>query len=344
MSSKKKFLDKDFKDKTFLITGGTGSFGKHCLEILVNYLKPKKVIIFSRDELKQFEMSQTYSDKKYKIVRYFIGDVRDKDRLIMAMKGVDFVIHAAALKQVPAAEYNPTECIKTNIHGAENVIHASLHNKVKKIIALSTDKAANPVNLYGATKLASDKLFISANSLAGNQKTLFSVVRYGNVIGSRGSVIPYFMNLIKSNIKELPITDPKMTRFWITLDQGVNFVLTNFLRMQGGEIFVPKLPSMLITDLAMAMAPTLKHKIIGIRPGEKLHEIMCPKDESHLTIEFKDHFVITPTIEINKKHNFSKNMLSEKGKFVDYGFEYNSRNNHHFLDIKEIRSLASKFM
>ena len=207
MSSKNKLLKKLFKDKTFLITGGTGSFGKHCLEILVNNLKPKKVIIFSRDELKQFEMSQIYSEKKYNIVRYFIGDVRDKDRLIMAMNGVDFVIHAAALKQVPAAEYNPTECIKTNIHGAENVIHASLHNKVKKIIALSTDKAANPVNLYGATKLASDKLFISANSLAGNQKTLFSVVRYGNVIGSRGSVIPYFNSLIKSNIKELPITD-----------------------------------------------------------------------------------------------------------------------------------------
>ncbi len=317
-----------FNGKNILITGGTGSFGKKYTEIILKRYTPNKIIIYSRDELKQYEMAQEFNHKS---MRYFIGDVRDKDRLKEAMYGVDFVIHAAALKHVPVAEYNPMECIKTNINGAENVIEASLANGVEKVIALSTDKAANPVNLYGATKLASDKLFVAGNNIVGDRKTRFSVVRYGNVVGSRGSVIPFFKKLIANGAKELPITDEKMSRFLITLEDGVNFVLKNFERMYGGEIFVPKIPSIYITDLAKALAPNLPHKIIGIRPGEKLHEIMCPSDDSHLTLEFDDHFVIKPTIQFSDISDFSVNRLGEVGKAVKQGFEYNSGNNNHWL-------------
>ena len=317
-----------FNGKNILITGGTGSFGKKYTEIILEKYTPNKIIIYSRDELKQYEMAQEFNHKS---MRYFIGDVRDKDRLKEAMYGVDFVIHAAALKHVPVAEYNPMECIKTNINGAENVIEASLANGVEKVIALSTDKAANPVNLYGATKLASDKLFVAGNNIVGDRKTRFSVVRYGNVVGSRGSVIPFFKKLIANGATELPITDEQMSRFLITLEDGVNFVLKNFERMYGGEIFVPKIPSMYITDLAKALAPNLPHKIVGIRPGEKLHEIMCPADDSHLTLEFNDHFVIKPTIQFSDISDFSVNRLGEVGTPVEQGFEYNSGNNKQWL-------------
>ncbi len=322
-----------FNNKNILITGGTGSFGKKYTQIILEKYRPNKIIIYSRDELKQYEMAQEFNDP---CMRYFIGDVRDKERLTEAMEGVDFVIHAAALKHVPVAEYNPMECIKTNINGAENVIKASLANNVEKVIALSTDKAANPVNLYGATKLASDKLFVAANNMVGKKRTKFSVVRYGNVTGSRGSVIPFFKKLIKERAKELPITDPKMTRFLITLEDGVNFVLKNFERMHGGEIFIPKIPSMYMTELALALAPNLPHKIIGIRPGEKLHEIMCPADDSHLTLEFNDHFVIKPTIQFANMSDFSVNRLGEKGVAVKQGFEYNSGNNSEWLTREEL--------
>ncbi len=317
-----------FNGKNILITGGTGSFGKKYTEIILKKYTPNKIIIYSRDELKQYEMAQEFNHKS---MRYFIGDVRDKDRLKEAMYGVDFVIHAAALKHVPVAEYNPMECIKTNINGAENVIEASLANGVEKVIALSTDKAANPVNLYGATKLASDKLFVAGNNIVGDRKTRFAVVRYGNVVGSRGSVIPFFKKLIANGATELPITDEKMSRFLITLEDGVNFVLKNFERMYGGEIFVPKIPSIYITDLAKALAPDLPHKIVGIRPGEKLHEIMCPADDSHLTLEFNDHFVIKPTIQFSDISDFSVNRLGEVGTPVEQGFEYNSGNNKEWL-------------
>lgn len=322
-----------FNDKSILITGGTGSFGKHYVKTILERYRPKKLIIYSRDELKQFEMEQDFHQN---CMRYFIGDVRDRERLIQAMNGVDFVIHAAALKQVPAAEYNPMECIKTNIHGAENVIQAALANNVEKVIALSTDKAANPINLYGATKLASDKLFVAANNIAGGHKTRFAAVRYGNVVGSRGSVVPFFKKLIAEGCDHLPITDARMTRFWITLQQGVDFVLKNFERMHGGEIFVPKIPSVNVADLARAMAPDVPHKIIGIRPGEKLHEIMCPADDSHLTLEFADHFVIKPTIQFSGYMDFSVNKLGEVGQLVEQGFEYHSGKNTHFLSIEEI--------
>ena len=325
-----------FNDESILITGGTGSFGNKCVETILSKYHPKKLIIFSRDELKQYEMAQKYNEP---CMRYFLGDVRDQERLIQAMNGVDYVIHAAALKQVPAAEYNPMECIKTNIHGAENVINACLHNNVKKVIALSTDKAAIPINLYGATKLASDKLFVAANNTAGAHATRFSVVRYGNVVGSRGSVVPLFKKLIDDGANHIPITHEKMTRFWITLEKGVEFVMKSFERMHGGEIFVPKIPSVLITDLAKSMAPELPHKIIGIRPGEKLHETMCPKDDSHLTIEFKDHFVISPSITfIDRDISFMKNAIGDEGGIVADGFEYESGTNQHFLTIDEIRN------
>lgn len=324
-----------FNNKSILITGGTGSFGKkYTKTILANY-KPKRLIILSRDELKQFEMQQVFNDP---CMRYFIGDVRDAERMRQAMEDVDFVIHAAALKQVPAAEYNPMECIKTNIYGAENVIKAAIANNVERVIALSTDKAANPINLYGATKLASDKLFVAANNNVGSRKTRFSVVRYGNVVGSRGSVVPFFKKLLADGADHLPVTHDEMTRFWITLQQGVDFVLKNFARMQGGEIFVPKIPSIRILDLAAACAPELPVKIIGIRPGEKLHEIMCPADDSHLTLEFADHYVICPTIKFfGRDIDFSKNKLGERGHIVEPGYEYHSGNNPHFLNVEQIR-------
>jgi UDP-N-acetylglucosamine 4,6-dehydratase len=328
-----------FNNKSILITGGTGSFGKKYTEILLQKYNPKKIIIYSRDELKQYEMAQKFNQK---CMRYFIGDVRDKDRLKKAMDGVDFVIHAAALKHVPIAEYNPMECIKTNINGASNVIDAALECGVKKVIALSTDKASAPINLYGATKLASDKLFVAANNISGEKETRFSVVRYGNVIGSRGSVVPFFAKLIKEGAKTLPITDFRMTRFLITLEDGVEFVLKNFERMQGGEIFIPKIPSMKMMDLAFALCPDCKLEEIGIRPGEKLHEVMITNDDR--VIEFNDHYVIKPTIQFSKISDFTTNALGEKGKELDIGFEYNSANNKEWLTKEEFLELAKEFL
>jgi UDP-N-acetylglucosamine 4,6-dehydratase/5-epimerase len=323
-----------FDNKSILITGGSGSFGKMYVRTILERYKPRRLIVYSRDELKQFEMGQTFNDP---CMRYFLGDVRDRDRLIQAMRDVDFVIHAAAMKQVPAAEYNPTECIRTNIHGAENVIHAALANNVEQVMALSTDKAANPINLYGATKLASDKLFVAANNMAGSHRTSFGVVRYGNVVGSRGSVVPFFQKLMNEGAASLPITDPRMTRFWISLQQGVDFVLKNFQRMHGGEIFVPKIPSVRVVDLATAMAPDLEQHVIGIRPGEKLHEIMCPADDSHLTLEFDDHYVLSPTIRFHRGDlDYAVNRLGEKGTPVEQGFEYNSGSNEIFLTPEQI--------
>ena len=322
--------------KAILITGGTGSFGQKCTKIILEEYNPKKIVIYSRDEYKQDLMAQAFdADPR---LRFFIGDVRDGRRLYRAMEGIDYVIHAAALKQVPAAEYNPMECIKTNIIGAENVIESAMERNVEKIMALSTDKAANPVNLYGATKLCSDKMFVAANNFVGSRKTRFAVVRYGNVVGSRGSVVPYFKNLIKNGVEELPITDERMTRFWITLDQGVQFVLKCFQRMYGGEIFVPKIPSVRVVDLAQALSPGCKHKIIGIRPGEKLHEIMCPKDDSHLTIEFEDHYVIRPAIKFHRiVMDYMTNALGEVGEPVEQGFEYQSGTNEHFITVDKLR-------
>lgn len=325
-----------FDDKTILITGGTGSFGKEFVRTVLARHKPKRLIVFSRDELKQFEMQQEFDATP---MRYFIGDVRDLERLRQAMRGVDYVVHAAALKQVPAAEYNPMECIKTNIHGAENVITAALENEVEKVVALSTDKAANPINLYGATKLASDKLFVAANNMTGFRRTRFSVVRYGNVVGSRGSVVPFFRKLIAQGEQALPITDPRMTRFWISLQHGVNFVLESFGRMHGGEIFVPKIPSVRITDLAEAVAPGMPTKIVGIRPGEKLHEVMCPLDDAHLTVEFETHYVIRPSIVIAHVIDYFTNLAGERGQAVADGFEYVSGGNPHFLTVEQLRAM-----
>lgn len=314
--------------KNILITGGTGSFGKQFVKTILKRFRPNKIIIYSRDELKQYEMEQRFNDP---CMRYFIGDVRDLQRLESAMSGVDYVVHAAALKHVPIAEYNPMECIKTNINGAQNVIDAALHCGVHRVIALSTDKAASPINLYGATKLASDKLFVAANNIRGGKDIRFSVVRYGNVLGSRGSVVPFFQKLISEGSSELPITDERMTRFWITLQEGVDFVLKNFERMHGGETFIPKIPSMKVVDVARAIAPHLPHKHVGIRPGEKMHEVMCPRDDSHLTVEFHDHYVIKPTIQFNEVADFSRNNCGEEGKPVDYGFKYSSETNTEWL-------------
>lgn len=322
--------------KSILITGGTGSFGRLCTKTILERYDVRRLVIFSRDELKQYEMQQEFSAPA---MRYFLGDVRDAERLMQSLNGIDVVIHAAALKQVPAAEYNPMECIKTNIYGAENVIKAALAHDVEKVIALSTDKAANPINLYGATKLASDKLFVAANNMAGRRRARFSVVRYGNVVGSRGSVVPLFRRQIAAGATSLPITDERMTRFWITLQQGVDFVLRSFERMQGGEIFVPKIPSVRIVDLARAMAPDLEHEIIGIRPGEKLHEVMCPADDSHRNLEFADHFVIQPSIRFNEPIDYRLNALGERATPVEPGFEYSSGFNPHFLTGPELRAL-----
>jgi len=325
----------EFKGKSILVTGGTGSFGKKFIRALLNDHEPAKIIVFSRDELKQFEMAQEFTEAELKKLRFFIGDVRDGERLRMAMRGVDYVIHAAALKQVPAAEYNPMECVKTNIMGADNVVNAALENNVKKVIALSTDKAANPANLYGATKLASDKIFVAANNLSGDRPTRCAVVRYGNVVGSRGSVVPFFNKKIEEGAAFLPITDPRMTRFWITLQQGVNFVLSNFEIMQGGEIFIPKIPSMKITDLAKAMAPDFEHKVIGIRPGEKLHELMVSFDDGRNTIDIGDRYVIKPTFAFwNDDAPTYKNATP-----VEDGFSYSSDNNEEWLDEDGLKAM-----
>ena len=331
-----------FNQKSILITGGTGSFGKKYVQTLLSRYKPSRIVVYSRDELKQFEMQQQFNAPA---MRYFIGDVRDRERMMQAMRGIDYVIHAAALKQVPAAEYNPMECIKTNIHGAENVIAAAIECRVHKVIALSTDKAANPINLYGATKLASDKLFVAANNMVGKGGTAFAAVRYGNVVGSRGSVVPYFEKLVADGATELPITHEAMTRFWISLQEGVDFVLKNFDRMWGGEIFVPKIPSIRVTDLAAAIAPGLPIRVVGIRPGEKLHEIMCPADDSHLTLEFADHYVLRPTIKFHHSEiDYTQNAVNETGEPVAQGFEYHSGTNRHFLTPAEIQAFNRKAM
>ncbi len=318
-----------------LVTGGTGSFGQKFTETVLGRFKPKKLIIFSRDELKQFEMQQRFGENRYPCLRYFLGDVRDRDRLYRAFEGVDVVVHAAALKQVPAAEYNPGEAVKTNVLGAMNLVDAAIDCRVKKVIALSSDKAANPINLYGATKLCSDKLLVAANAYAGGHETRFSIVRYGNVVGSRGSVVPFFLKLCSSG--ELPITDPRMTRFWITLDQGVGFVLDSLERMRGGELFVPKIPSMRITDLARAIAPDCKMKVIGIRPGEKLHEILVSEDDARHTVEFDDYYAILPVTQSwNTKDYAAKN----GGRPCPDGFCYSSDKNTRWLTVEELRQMA----
>lgn len=322
-------------DKSILITGGTGSFGHRFVQTVLDRYTPRRLIVFSRDEMKQYEMEQKFPESRFPSMRYFIGDVRDAARLEMAMRDVDYVIHAAALKHVTAAEYNPFECVQTNIHGAENVVNAAIRSNVRGVIALSTDKAANPVNLYGATKLASDKIFVAGNHLSGRSQTRFSVVRYGNVLGSRGSVIPFFNKLLAENCAHLPITDRRMTRFWITLQQGVDFVLSSMEMMQGGEIFVPKIPSMRIVDLAKCMAPKIPIQEIGIRPGEKLHEVMITEDDSRTTLELGDRYIIEPSFNwwsSNRKPN-------EKGVPVADGYRYASDTNPEWMDTKEMQKL-----
>jgi UDP-N-acetylglucosamine 4,6-dehydratase len=323
-----------FNNKVILITGGTGSFGKKAVEVILKKYKPRRLIIFSRDEFKQFEMAARFNDKDFPSVRYLIGDVRDKERLYRAFRGVDFIIHAAALKQVPAAEYNPFEAVKTNILGAQNVINVAIDQGVKKVIALSTDKAANPINLYGATKLCSDKLFIAGNAYVGQGETAFSVVRYGNVLGSRGSVIPFFLSCKEKGV--LPVTDPRMTRFWITLDQGVHFVLQSLERMVGGELFVPKLPSMNILNLAKAIAPECRIEIAGIRPGEKLHEVMIPRDEALKTVEFDNYYMMQPDFKF-----WARRYNGRGGRSLPEDFEYNSHTNPWQLSIEEMKEMIA---
>jgi UDP-N-acetylglucosamine 4,6-dehydratase len=325
----------DLNEKAVLVTGGTGSFGKHFVKTVIENYKPRRLVIFSRDELKQFEMQQMFPMERYPFMRYFIGDVRDRDRLELAMRDIDYVIHAAALKQVPTAEYNPFECIRTNVMGAENVVYAALRRNVRKVVALSTDKAANPVNLYGASKLASDKIFVAANNLSGADGAKFSVVRYGNVFGSRGSVVPFFRKLIADGAEELPITDERMTRFWITLTQGVNFVLSSMEMTRGGEIFVPKIPSTTVTDLATLLGPKLDHKIVGVRPGEKLHETMIPADDSRWTVEIDDRYVILASFAAAARDAY----IHRGAKPVEEGFAYSSDNNPERLGVRGLQAL-----
>ncbi len=323
------------KNKTILITGGTGSFGKKCVEVILKNHSPQKVIVFSRDELKQFDMAQIFSPEKYPI-RFFLGDIRDKERLKWAFQEVDYVIHAAAMKQVPASEYNPTESIKTNIIGSENIVSVAAECGVKKVIALSTDKAVNPINLYGATKLCSEKLFIAANAFVGVKKCMFSVVRYGNVIGSRGSVIPFFLKKKKEGV--LPVTHPDMTRFWITLSHGVDFVLKSLEMMKGGETFIPKIPSMKIMDLARFIGPECRREIVGIRKGEKIHETLISQDEARNVLESRDFYLIKPD------NAFLKNRIDETNlKPVLQGFEYNSDNNHEWITKEQVDRMIEPF-
>jgi UDP-N-acetylglucosamine 4,6-dehydratase/5-epimerase len=329
-----------FNGKSVFVSGGTGSFGRKFANILLERYDLARLVFYSRDELKQFEMQQEVNAP---CIRWLIGDVRDRARLIEATRGIDYLVHAAAMKQVIASEYNPMECIRTNIHGAENIVAAALANDVEQVVALSSDKAANPINLYGATKLASDKLFIAANNMAGKRRTAFSVVRYGNVAGSRGSVVPFFEKLIAQGATSLPITDAAMTRFWISLQESVDFVLKCFQRMHGGEIFVPKLPSIRIVDLATAIAPHLPQNLIGIRPGEKLHEILCPADNSHLTLEFSDHYVMRPSIKFHDRgYDYLENRLGETGAPVARGFEYNSGTNPVRYSVEQIREFYER--
>jgi UDP-N-acetylglucosamine 4,6-dehydratase len=325
----------DLNDKTVLITGGTGSFGKAFVKQVCESFRPRKLIIFSRDELKQFHMAQAFPAERYPFMRFFIGDVRDAGRLQMAFRGVDYVIHAAALKQVPTAEYNPFECIKTNVLGAENVVNAAIQAGVTRVVALSTDKAANPINLYGASKLASDKIFCAAEAMAGDAGTRFSVVRYGNVLGSRGSVVDLFQRLVSEGAADLPITDERMTRFWITLEQGVNFVLSSLAMMKGAEIFVPKIPSTRTADLASAMAPQLPHRVVGIRPGEKLHEVMISEDDARSTVEFKDRYVILPSGHERRRAEY----LDNGATAVEEAFSYASNRNPQGLDARGLQDL-----
>ncbi|HPH97492.1 MAG TPA: UDP-N-acetylglucosamine 4,6-dehydratase (inverting) [Anaerolineaceae bacterium] len=327
--------DNSIDGKIILITGGTGSFGKKLTEVILNHYKPRKLIIFSRDELKQYEMAQQFSEARYPCIRYFIGDVRDRERLYRAFDGVDVVIHAAALKHVPIAEYNPLEAIKTNILGAANVIDAAIDCGVRKVIALSTDKAVNPINLYGATKLASDKLFVASNSYSGDSGTRFSVVRYGNVVGSRGSVVPLFLKMRETGV--LTITDPRMTRFWITLEQGVQFVLDNLERMHGGEIFIPKIPSMCVTDLAKAIDPECAVKVVGIRPGEKLHEVLISEDDTRSTLDFGTYYAVMPIVPNSHVQVFVDGVA---GKPCPDGFRYASDTNTDWLTLDQIREMA----
>ena len=325
----------DLNGKTILITGGTGSFGKAFVKLVCEEFQPRKLIIYSRDELKQYEMAQSFPPERYPFIRYFIGDVRDAPRLEMAMRGVDYVIHAAALKHVTVAEYNPFECIKTNVMGAENVVNAAIAQRVKRVVALSTDKAANPINLYGASKLASDKIFCAAEAMAGDAGTRFSVVRYGHVVGSRGSVAPFFQKLAAEGATELPITDARMTRFWITLEQGVNFVLSSLELMEGCEIFVPKIPSLKTTELATAIAPHLPHKVVGIRPGEKLHEVMVPEDDARSTVELHDRYVILPDAYAARRAHY----MDQGGTSMPEGFSYASDRNPEGLDARGLQTL-----
>ena len=319
-----------FKGKTILVTGGTGSFGKKFIEIVLRDFNPKKLIIFSRDEMKQYEMKKVFNDER---LRYFIGDIRDADRLHRAFHNVDIIVHAAALKIVPAAEYNPFEAVKTNVIGAENVINLAIDNNIEKVIALSTDKAANPINLYGATKLCSEKMFTAANNYSP-EGTKFSVVRYGNVFGSRGSVVPFFKECREKGT--VPITDERMTRFWITLEQGVNFVLQCIKDMKGGEIFIPKIPSMKITDLAEAICPGCRQEVVGIRPGEKLHETLVPKDDGIYTYEYDDRFIIYPYIIDHEDRK-------KGGKPLNLSFEgYSSDNNNEWLSVEQLRNMAKE--
>jgi UDP-N-acetylglucosamine 4,6-dehydratase/5-epimerase len=333
--NKKGRLREMLNGKSILITGGTGSFGKKCAEIILKRYQPERLIIFSRDELKQFEMAQKFPISKYPSIRFFLGDVRDKERMHRAFNKVDIVIHAAALKQVPAVEYNPFEAVKTNVLGAQNVINVAIDQGIKKVIALSTDKAANPINLYGATKLCSDKLFIAGNSYVGWDSTIFSVVRYGNVAGSRGSVIPFFLKCRDTGV--LPITDPRMTRFWITLEQGVNFVLKGLEAMVGGELFVPKLPSMNIIALAKIIAPECKTEIIGIRPGEKLHEVMIPRDDARRTIEYPNYYIIQPDFDF-----WGRRFTNKGGQAVPAEFEYSSGDNSWILTPEEMGEIIRR--
>jgi len=328
----------DLNDKSVLVTGGTGSFGKHFVKTVIENYKPRRLVIYSRDELKQYEMQQMFPMEQHPFMRYFIGDVRDRDRLELALNNVDYVIHAAALKQVPTAEYNPFECIRTNVFGAENLVYAALRRNVRKVIALSTDKAANPVNLYGASKLASDKIFVAANNLSGADGTKFSVVRYGNVFGSRGSVVPFFRKLAADGVEELPITDPRMTRFWITLTQGVNFVLSSMEMSRGGEIFVPKIPSSTVTDIASTLCPSLGQKVVGVRPGEKLHETMIPADDSRWTVELEDRYVILASFAQAARDAY----INRGAAPVEEGFQYSSDTNPERLDARGLQSLLAQ--
>ncbi len=328
-----------FNNANILITGGTGSFGKFCVKTILERFNPNKIVIFSRDELKQFDMQNELPDER---LRFFLGDVRDRARLTRALYGIDYVIHAAALKQVPALEYNPDEAIKTNIMGAENLIEACFEAKVKKVIALSTDKAVSPVNLYGATKLVADKLFSAANNIRGQHGPKFSIVRYGNVLCSRGSVIPFYQQQLANGITQLPITDPRMTRFFVTLSEAVEFVFNSFKRMHGGEIFTPKIPSFKITDLAEAMSGNRDFRNVGIRPGEKLHEVLCPKDLSSRILEFKDFYTIQPVFNLSEDFDYRQTAIGEKGQPVVEEFEYSSENNPVFLSVDEIRELLKR--